>query len=192
MRPHPQNAAQWEHVDLAAEFEGVALWPRTGVNPIGGVARADYFDSIYHCEAVVGVNTSAMIESGIIGRPVYSVTVDDFAATQEGTLHFQHLKHAGGGLLHLAGDLDEHLEQLAALLAEPRTRRVRVRGSSSRRSSGRMAWTSPATPRVVETHRGIAAAPALGGDRSLGAYPTPAHGLAARRCAAPPSSPWSD
>ena len=38
---------------------------------IGGVARADYFDSIYHCDGVVGVNTSAMVESGIIGRPVY-------------------------------------------------------------------------------------------------------------------------
>jgi hypothetical protein len=65
----------------------------------------------------VGVNTSAMIESGIIGRPVYSVRSDEFAATQEGTLHFQHLKNVEGGLLHLAGTLDEHLEQLTALLA---------------------------------------------------------------------------
>jgi hypothetical protein len=117
VRPHPQNWKQWQGVDLSAEFTNVGFWPRTGVNPIGGEARADYFNSMYHAEAVVGVNTSAMIESGIIGRPVYSVRSDEFAATQEGTLHFQHLKNVEGGLLHLAGSLDEHLQQLAALLA---------------------------------------------------------------------------
>lgn len=116
VRPHPQNWKQWQGVDLSGEFDNVSFWPRTGVNPIGGEARADYFNSMYHAEAVVGVNTSAMIESGIIGRPVYSVRSDEFAATQEGTLHFQHLKNVEGGLLHLAGTLDEHLEQLTALL----------------------------------------------------------------------------
>ena len=160
VRPHPQNAAQWEHVALAAEFEGVALWPKSGVNPIGGVARADYFDSIYHCDGVVGVNTSAMVESGIIGRPVYSVTVDDFAATQEGTLHFQHLKHAGGGLLHLAGDLDAHLDQLAALFANPDAARQGARQfvEAFIRPHG---LDVPATPQVVEHIEAIAAAPAL-------------------------------
>ena len=54
----------------------VAVWPKAGVNPIGGAARSDYFDSMYHADAVVGVNTSGMIESGIIGRPVYAVQVD--------------------------------------------------------------------------------------------------------------------
>ncbi len=109
VRPHPQNAGQWRDVDLAAEFENVVVWPKTGVNPIGGTARADYFDSMYHAEGVVGVNTSGMIESGIVGRPVYTVAAAEFAATQEGTLHFQHLKNVEGGLLHLAADLDEHV-----------------------------------------------------------------------------------
>jgi len=118
VRPHPQNAKQWRGIDLANEFPNVAFWPRTGVNPIGGSARAEYFDSIFHAEAVVGVNTSAMIEAGIIGRPVYSVKTEEFEDTQEGTLHFQHLKNAGGGLLSLAADLDEHVVQLAGLLAD--------------------------------------------------------------------------
>jgi hypothetical protein len=160
VRPHPQNAAQWADVDLAAEFDGVALWPRSGVNPIGGVARADYFDSIHHCEAVVGVNTSAMVESGIIGRPVYSVTVDDFAATQDGTLHFQHLKHAGGGLLHLAADLDAHVDQLVALFANPDAARQGARQfvEAFIRPHG---LDVPATPRVVEDIEAIAAGPTL-------------------------------
>jgi hypothetical protein len=160
VRPHPQNASQWEQVDLAAEFAEVALWPRKGVNPIGGTARSDYFDSIYHCEGVVGVNTSAMIESGIIGRPVFSVVADEFAATQEGTLHFQHLKREGGGLLSLAADLDTHVTQLASLFAH------RERGRQSARQFVE-AFIRPhgldvaATPRVVEEVERVAAAPAL-------------------------------
>ena len=116
VRPHPQNATQWETVDLAREFENVAFWPKTGVNPVGGAAREEYFDSMYHSSAVVGVNTSAMIESGIVGRRVYSIKAEDFAATQEGTLHFQHLKNVEGGLLHLANSVDEHVSQLSAFL----------------------------------------------------------------------------
>ena len=163
VRPHPQNAAQWEHVDLADEFEGVAIWPKTGVNPIGGVARSDYFDSIYHCEGVVGVNTSAMIESGIIGRPVYSVAAEEFAATQEGTLHFQHLKHAGGGLLNLAAGLEAHVTQLASLFANRDAARHEARQfvNAFIRPYG---LDAPATPRVVDDIESLAAAPPVAAD----------------------------
>lgn len=160
VRPHPQNAAQWQDADLAAEFDNVTVWPRMGVNPIGGSARADYFHSMYYAEAVVGVNTSGMIEAGIIGRPVYSVVAAEFAATQDGTLHFQHLKNVEGGLLHLASDLDEHVAQVARLLTD---------GSDERQSARRFiqAFVRPyglevaATPRVVAAIERFAAGPAL-------------------------------
>lgn len=160
VRPHPQNARQWQDVDLAAEFENVSLWPKTGVNPIGGAARSDYFDSMYYSEAVVGVNTSAMIESGIVGRPVYTVDAEEFAATQEGTLHFQHLKNVEGGLLHQAADLHEHVAQLGQLLAGNGTERQRARRFIQ-------AFIRPhgldvdATPRVVEEIERFAAGPAI-------------------------------
>ena len=160
VRPHPQNGRQWEDVDLAREFENVALWPKTGVNPIGGVARSDYFDSMYHAEGVVGVNTSAMIESGIIGRPVYSVVASEFAATQEGTLHFQHLKNVEGGLLHLTASFEEHTAQLAQLLADGRAERLRARTFIQ-------AFIRPhglevaATPRVVGEIEAFVAGPPL-------------------------------
>jgi len=127
VRPHPQNADQWQKVDLPSEFENVSVWPKAGMNPIGGAARHEYFDSMYHAEAVVGVNTSGMIESGIIGRPVYAVQVAEFAATQDGTLHFQHLKNVDGGLLHLAGTLDEHVTQLARVPLDGEAGRQKVR-----------------------------------------------------------------
>src|SRR6185503_3732849 len=75
VRPHPQNAAQWQDVDLSAH--GAAIWPRAGANPIGPETRGEYYDSMYHAHAVVGVNTSALIESGIVGRPVFSFRVPE-------------------------------------------------------------------------------------------------------------------
>jgi hypothetical protein len=82
---------------------------------------------MYHAEAVVGVNTSGMIESGIIGRPVYAVQVEEFAATQDGTLHFQHLKNVDGGLLHLSSALEEHIAQLERLPSEAEAGRQKAR-----------------------------------------------------------------
>ena len=106
IRPHPQNFQQWATVDFS-NYENVAIFPRAGANPVDIDARAQYFDSMFHSAAVVGVNTSALIESAIVGRPVYTVITDEFADTQEGTLHFQHLAHAQGGLLQTAGNLDD-------------------------------------------------------------------------------------
>jgi hypothetical protein len=126
IRPHPQNAAQWAGVDLS-DLGPVAIWPREGANPLDADARADYYHSMYFSTAVVGVNTSAQIESGIVGRPVFSIRSADFAGTQEGTLHFQHLTSVKGGLLSLADSLSEHYTQVAALLDTPPDERVRGR-----------------------------------------------------------------
>ena len=112
IRPHPQNAQQWQAFDPSA-FEAVGIWPRAGANPVDREARSDYYDSMYHSVGVVGVNTSALIESGIVGRPVYTVLTDEFAGQQEGTLHFQHLKNVNGGLLTVASTLEEHCVQLS-------------------------------------------------------------------------------
>jgi len=115
IRPHPQNAAQWADFDPAV-FEAVGIWPRGGANPVDTDARADYYDSMFHSVAMVGINTSALIESGIVGRPVFTVLAAEFAGQQEGTLHFQHLKNANGGLLHVAPSMDEHLAQLTRVV----------------------------------------------------------------------------
>lgn len=79
-------------------------------------SKEAYFDSMYHCTAAVGINTSALIELSIVGRPAFTVLDEDFCDTQEGTLHFAHLTGAGGGMLTVAHDLDEHLGQLAGAL----------------------------------------------------------------------------
>jgi hypothetical protein len=127
IRPHPQNAQQWDGVDVGGGGDAV-VFPRAGANPVDLHARADYFHSMYHSAAVVGINTSALIESGIVGRPVFSVRTSEFAGTQEGTLHFQHLKTVNGGLLRTADTLEEHVDHLKELLAAPALFQDRGRG----------------------------------------------------------------
>jgi hypothetical protein len=113
VRPHPQRMAQWRPVDLTG-FPNVALW---GGNPVTEAARADYFDALYHSAAVVGLNTSAFLEAGIVGRPVLAILPDEFRDNQEGTLHFHYLTDVEGGLLRVSRTLDEHEAQLGQALA---------------------------------------------------------------------------
>jgi hypothetical protein len=113
VRPHPQNAEQWRDATLSG-LENVTIWPRTAVYPDGGREREDFFDSIHHSHAVVGVNTTAQIEAGIMGRPVYTVLSREFTATQTGTLHFHYLRSENGGFVHEASTLEEHIAQLRA------------------------------------------------------------------------------
>ncbi|MEQ1896033.1 MAG: hypothetical protein ABL971_01440 [Vicinamibacterales bacterium] len=114
VRPHPQNAAQWR--DETFDDGLTVVWPREGANPVGEAARADFYHSIYFSDAVVGVNTSAQIESAIVGRPVFTILSTRYAGTQSGTLHFRHLQKAGGGLLHTASTMAEHVRQLGSAL----------------------------------------------------------------------------
>jgi hypothetical protein len=123
IRPHPQNATHWRNVDLT-DYDNVALYPREGANPIRGNTFDDYFDSIFYSVATVGINTSAMIESGILNKPVFTILSDQFRNTQNGTLHFHHLVE--GGLLNICRNLDEHLEQLSKVLSGREAYQVRI------------------------------------------------------------------
>jgi hypothetical protein len=147
VRPHPQNTLEWVEADLG-DLANVSVWPRGGANPVDARARAAYYDSIHHSAAVVGVNTSAQIESAIVGRDVYTLLADEFRDTQEGTLHFRHLREAGGGLLHVAATFEEHVSHLETAL--------RARPDEARRQRFLEAFVRPhgldaaATPPLVE------------------------------------------
>jgi len=118
VRPHPQNAERWLTADLG-DLDRVVVWPRDGGNPVDEESRGDYYDSIYHSAAVVGINTSALIESAIVGRGVFTLLAPEFRGAQEGTLHFRYLRRVNGGLLHVASDVAEHVHQLEAALGDP-------------------------------------------------------------------------
>lgn len=115
VRPHPQRLDEWRRVDLSG-FGHVAV---RGGNPLDEPSKSDYFDAMYHAAVIVGVNTSAMVEAGIVGRPVLSIVEKKYAHNQEGTLHWPYLRQVGGGLIHVAQGLDAHLAQLSTALAAP-------------------------------------------------------------------------
>jgi len=147
VRPHPQNLKQWSTPQLT-DLGGVVVWPREGANPVDETSRADYYDSIYHSAAVVGVNTSALIESAVIGRSIYTVLLPEFHDTQEGTLHFHHLLNVNGGVLNVAHTMQEHAAQLeAALRGSDDTERCHRFVEAFVRPRG---MHVPATPRLVE------------------------------------------
>ena len=114
IRPHPANARQWRTLDLSST-PNAAMWPPIGTDPTSPRFKDDYFDSLYHCAAVVGINTSAQIEASIVGRPVLTVRSPEFAHAQDGTLHFRHLVD-GGGVVQVAASLDEHVRHVQALV----------------------------------------------------------------------------
>jgi hypothetical protein len=114
VRPHPGVPRRWEQDDLE-RFGNAVVWPRVGGSAVGEDARTDFFDSLAHSAAVVGINTTAMIEAAVVGKSVLTVLAPEFA--QESTLHFHYLLAENGGFLHVAPSLEEHARQLAQVLA---------------------------------------------------------------------------
>lgn len=109
VRPHPAHREQWETEDLS-DLPGVTLWSEKS----NMTADQGLFDSLYHAAAVIGLNTSAMIEAAIVGRPVYTVAAPEFAGGTRGTIHFHYLLAEYGGIVSLAESLEEHFRQLAS------------------------------------------------------------------------------
>jgi hypothetical protein len=119
VRPHPMNNQPWERLDLLG-LPNFSIWPRDTYTSFNRAGRRNYFDSMYHAAAVVGLNTSGQVEAGIVGKPVLTLLSKDIPRTLRGTtdtLHFQHLLNFNGGLLHVAGSFAEHIDHLAKAMS---------------------------------------------------------------------------
>ena len=158
IRPHPYNARAWES-NPVADLAGVALYPRQGYNAVDPENRADFFDSLSHAAAVVGINTSAMIEAAIVGTPVFSFLAPEFAGTQAGTIHFHHLLPENGGFVRIASTLEQHVAQLGERLADRSAAQEELRRfvAAFVRPHG---IDRPATPIFVDVLEQLAASPA--------------------------------
>jgi hypothetical protein len=115
VRPHPGRTKPWQDLDVS-QYENVVVFPREHGFPTDLEAKSDYFDSIYHSGAVVGLNTSAMLEAGVVGRPVLTILAPEFRHFQMDRPHFRYLREVAGGLVHAADGLDEHVRLLRAAL----------------------------------------------------------------------------
>ena len=161
VRPHPERLEEWEGVSLE-RFGNAVLYGR---NPVSPDAQADYFDSLFHSHAVIGLVTSAFLEAAIVGRPVYTPLLPEFEMYQEGVQHFRYLVEVEGGLLKVSRSMPDHLAELASALARPVARDeqnarfirafVRPRGLDA-----------PATPVFVAAVEELGAAAPLPPDRA--------------------------
>jgi hypothetical protein len=115
IRRHPERDEGWDQVDFTG-LDHVVCWPPLGDPPVDERSKTDYFDSMYHAAAVVGLNTSAMIEAAIVGRPVHTVLLPEFRDNQEGTVHFHYLLNGPNALLRATRSLDDHARDLADIL----------------------------------------------------------------------------
>lgn len=124
VRPHPGNADAWAPVSLPGN---AAVRPRARTPlPMSEPDELLYLHSLRHAAAVVGLNTSAEIEALVQRRPVLTVTPPELAETQAAPPHFRYLLEGHGGCVRRASSLDEHVEQLAAVLAGPESFRPAI------------------------------------------------------------------
>ena len=156
VRPHPSRRHEWDDWDPTA-FTDVVIW---GSNPITPGARDDYFDSLFHSAVVVGLNTSAMLEAGILGKPVFTVMLPEYADNQEGTLHFHYLLDPEHGLLHASRSLPDHVRELSRVIGDPAKAGERSRAFVSHflRPCG---LEASGTSRYVEAVESVLGAPPL-------------------------------
>jgi hypothetical protein len=114
VRPHPAVRSSWTSVDLS-DLGQIAI----SLDASRG-GDQELYDSIYHAHAAVGLNTSAMLEAAVVGRPVHTLIIPGFDEGQIGTMHFHYLVEAYGGLATIARDFAEHHRQLSSVMrAEP-------------------------------------------------------------------------
>lgn len=127
IRPHPKREDQWDDVELSQWGTNLVVHPKRGHLPNDQSSKQVFFDSLFHADVVIGLNTSAMIEAGIIGRPVMTVLEKVYHGGQEGMQHFQYLLRVGGGLLVQTRIWRKHVAQLRDLLDDPERARARAR-----------------------------------------------------------------
>jgi len=169
VRPHPLNAGEWGEGSLTGVSRATVFPPR-GADPVDGPSRSDYFDSMAHADAVVGINTSALLEAAIVGRPALALPDPEFLASQHELPHFR-LLAGEGGAVEVAPSMAEHLGQLAHALSGPD-----ARAEARRRFVHELIRphgdAPPASARVVAAiEELLAGVPAAPGEPSLAAVP---------------------
>ncbi len=115
IRPHPRAKPIWnEHPRFAKKTPPDQRFPSVTVTD-AKTATGDQalFDALFHSDAVVGLNTTAELEAGLLGKPVYTIRATKFADGQTGSHHFQYLLQDHGGFVVCADTMEQHLRQLA-------------------------------------------------------------------------------
>jgi len=112
VRPHPMNYKYFSKFNV----KDATILPKEGSLPDTASAFQLYYDTLYHSHAAIGVNTSAMIEAMIVGKPVIAICTEKYRATQTDTQHFRQL--LGAGALDVAENIEEFPQVVKRLFSE--------------------------------------------------------------------------
>lgn len=113
VRPHPGNPTIYRRLKL----DGVVILPREGGQfPDAGSSLQLLHDTLHYAAGVVvGVNTSAVIEALIFGKPGIAFLTDEYRKTQIETQHFRQLLE--NDVLELADHPETFLAIVRKILA---------------------------------------------------------------------------
>ncbi|HEV2560411.1 MAG TPA: hypothetical protein VGU45_17455 [Microvirga sp.] len=132
VRPHPRRGAEWaaEAPQLAAlSPEHFAVFPEVSENPADAFTASNYMKSLLYADAVVGINTSAMIEAALLGKPVLTILDPRYRDSQSGTFHFDYLtkRVTKNGIVRVSSGIQEHIAALSRALSESSEERTSER-----------------------------------------------------------------
>jgi hypothetical protein len=144
-KPHPANLRPLQPLDEA----GIAVYQRERGRPDTTDAIAEFRDIMHHAVAVIGVNTTGMLDAVLCDRPCIALAVKKYRQTQVNTPHFRRMQESKA--LLTAGSVRVAVEMLGRIIAGDQ------RSASSRR---RFAATY-ARPRGLGSDAGLAAAIAI-------------------------------
>jgi len=112
VRPHPQNLNHWEQYQ--PKNSNTIIWQKDLFVMGTSNVRQDFYHSLYYSTGVVGINTSAFIETAIVDKPCIAIASDQYELTQMGIPHFKHLLDAG--FLELPHDFGEAVSIIAGIV----------------------------------------------------------------------------
>ena len=115
VRPHPTAVGPW--LEATTGDPHTVISPSASAEPDGSPGfRRRFREELQHSSLAFGINTSALIDAAIFGKPALTVELPEVALTQRGTIHFDYLATVGGGVLRSASSMTEHVESLATLI----------------------------------------------------------------------------
>lgn len=113
VRPHPENR---RHYDKLLKQEGVFVYAEENVFPSSAKTQLEFGAMLNGAEAVVGVNTSAMIDAVIMDKPTIAIALKKFESTQMKTLHFKDLVESSA--VYLSSSVAETISCIKTLEAQ--------------------------------------------------------------------------
>jgi hypothetical protein len=144
-KAHPANLRPIPQLDEAR----IAIYQRERGRPDTADAIAEFRDILHHAVAVIGVNTTGMLDAVLCDRPCIALAAKKYRQTQAYTPHFQRMQESKA--LLTAGSVRVAVEILGRIMVGDQ------RSASARR---RFAATY-ARPRGLGSEAGLAAAIAI-------------------------------